>query len=84
MKFRQTNHLSNANFQNNSVIFNLKNYRFYILNETAYLIWDFCKAPKDLNQISGLINNKYKVDLNKALKDAKKLTNQLRERNLLC
>jgi len=83
MKVKQAKELCVVNFPNSLVIFNFRTYRSIILNDTASLVWDFCKKPRDLRQISKFINNRFQVDLSGALKDAKKLILQLKKRKLL-
>lgn len=83
MKIKQADDLCAVNFINSLVIFDFKTYRSYILNDTAFLVWNFCKTPKDLDQIAQLLNNKYQVGLSKVLKDARIFVRQLEKKKLL-
>lgn len=83
MKIRQAKDIVVADFSNSLVVFNLKTYRSYILNDSASLLWKFCKTPRDLNQISRLLDSKYNIGLTRALKDVRNFVHQLRKKDLL-
>lgn len=83
MKVRQTKEVCVTKFTDNLVIFNLKNYRSVILNDSAALVWNFCKKPRGLDQISKFINTKYNVDLSQVRKDTERLIGQLEKRELV-
>jgi len=82
MKVRQAKDICVVKFPDSSVIFSLKTYRSHILNESASLIWNFCKKPRTIKQLAGFINRKYKIDSYRALKDARKFSAHLRKRRL--
>jgi hypothetical protein len=83
MKVRQTKEVCTAKFRDKLVIFNLKNYRSVILNNTAALVWNFCKTPRSLYQIYKFLNSKYEVGLSQVQKDIGRLIGQLERRELV-
>jgi len=83
MKVRQIKEVCTARFGDKLVIFNLKNYCSVILNNTAALVWNFCKKPRSLPQIYKFLNSKYKVNLSQVQKDAGNLIRQLEKRELV-
>jgi hypothetical protein len=83
MKIRQAREICAAGFSNSLVVFDLRNYRSFILNDTAALVWNFCKKSRDLNQIAKFLNTKYQIDLVRAKRDTTKLIKKLEKRNLI-
>lgn len=83
MKIRQSKDTCMASFPDSLIIFSLKSYRCFILNDTASSLWHFCRKSKDLNQISNFLHAKYQVDISRIRKDVKRLIYQLEKRELV-
>ena len=82
MKIKQAKDICVVNFSSGLVVFSLKTYRSHILNDSASLLWNFCKKPRTLTQLAGFISRKYEIDFSCALKDANKFINHLEKREL--
>lgn len=82
MKIKQAKDICVENFPDGLVIFSLKTYCSHILNDSASLIWNFCKKPKTLKQLVEFISRKYEIGFSQALKDAKKFISLLEKRKL--
>ncbi|MDP2939672.1 MAG: PqqD family protein [Candidatus Omnitrophota bacterium] len=83
MKVRQSKDICVAHLPNSIVIFNCRTYRSYVCNDTARLVWNFCKKPRSLNQISRFFSHKYQIGLSKTRRDINRLIHQLKKRMLI-
>ncbi|HOX54852.1 MAG: PqqD family protein [Candidatus Omnitrophica bacterium] len=83
MKVRQAKDICTGIFPDGLVIFSLKTYCAHALNDSASLIWNFCKKSRAPEEIARFIGRKYTIDYSLALKDAEKFIGLLGKRGLL-
>jgi hypothetical protein len=76
---RQSKQVLIADFPESKVIFNLETYLPHILNETASEIWDFCRKPRQVGQMSEFLCKKYDISPSKSKKDVIKLIARLKK-----
>lgn len=72
-----------ADFPPKKVVFHTEACTSYILNSTASLIWDFCKAPKGENEIIAYLGRTYGITTAQARKDITKFVKELRKKNII-
>ena len=72
-----------ADFPEVKVVFDLETYTPYTLNQTAALLWDFLKRPRESNKIIDFLQNRYKISLDRATQDAGKFILALKKKGLV-
>ena len=72
-----------ADFPSGKVIFNTVSYRPYILNKTASAVWDYCKAPRNIESVVRYLSREFAVQPARAEKDVKALVDGMRKRKVI-
>jgi len=82
MKIRQSKETRSVDFPNSLVVFSLKSYRSYILNNTASEVWNFCKGLRDSDEIVKFLSKRYNISISKARRDINRLIADLKKKGL--
>lgn len=80
---KQSKEVLTADFPPRKVIFHTAAHAPYILNGTASLIWDFCKTPKDENEIITYLRRTYGITATQAKRDTMKFIKELKKKDII-
>jgi hypothetical protein len=83
LAIKQSPHVLETSFGEKKVIFSLKSYLTYILNQSASEIWDFCKRPRYINDIRAFLGREYAVSVSKTSEDVNRIVSELKKHGLV-
>ena len=70
-------------FRNEAVLLNLNKGDYFTLNQTALFLWETCKIPKDLRQLTSELSEHFRIPRDQAEKDIESFLESLHKLGLI-